>query len=45
MLFAMSEENTYKKNPLDMEIDLDLTLNIADKVTNFLDTRMEDPFE
>ena len=45
MLFVMSEENTYKKNPLDMEIDLDLALNVADKVTNFLDTRMDDPFE
>jgi hypothetical protein len=45
MCFVMSEENTHIKNPLDMEIDLDLALNVADKVTNFLDTRIEDPFE
>jgi hypothetical protein len=45
MCFVMSEENTHIKNPLDMEIDLDLALNVADKVTNFLDTRIENPFE
>jgi hypothetical protein len=28
-----------------MEIDLDSALNAADKVTNFLDASMEDPFE
>jgi hypothetical protein len=41
----LSEEKTPKKNPLEIEIDLDSTLNIADKVTDFLDTNMEDPFE
>jgi hypothetical protein len=28
-----------------MEIDLDSALHAADKVTDFLDTSMEDPFE
>ncbi len=28
-----------------MEIDLDSTLNVADKVTDLLDASMEDPFE
>ena len=28
-----------------MEIDLDSTLHIADKVTDFLDASMKDPFE
>ena len=41
----MSEENRSDKNPLGMEINLDLALNVADKVTDFLDTNIEDPFE
>lgn len=41
----MFEEKTSEKNPLKMEIDLDSTLNVADKVTDFLDNRMDDPFE
>ena len=41
----VSEENRSDKNPLGMEINLDLALNVADKVTDFLDTNIEDPFE
>ena len=41
----VSEENRSDKNPLDMEINLDLALNVADRVTDFLDANIEDPFE
>jgi hypothetical protein len=30
---------------MDMEIDLDSTLHVADKVNDFLDARMKNPFE
>jgi len=30
---------------MDMKIDLDSTLHVADEVNNFLDTSMKNPFE
>jgi hypothetical protein len=41
----LSEENYSEKNPLNMEIDLDSVLHVADEVTDLLDTSMKDPFE
>jgi hypothetical protein len=39
------EEKISEKNPLDMQVNLDSTLHVADKVTDFLDTSLKDPFE
>ena len=41
----MSNEKVSEKNLVDMEIDLDSTLHVADEVTDFLDTSMENPYE
>ncbi len=41
----MSNEKASEKNLKDMEIDLDSTLHVADKVNDFLDTSMKNPFE
>jgi hypothetical protein len=41
----LSEENYSEKNPLNMEIELDSVLHVADEVTDLLDTSMKDPFE
>jgi hypothetical protein len=40
----LSNEKAYEKN-LGMEIDLDSTLHVADKVNDLLDTSMKNPFE
>ena len=41
----MSKEKISEKNSKGIEIDLDLTLHVADKVTDFLDASMKKPFE
>jgi hypothetical protein len=38
-------EKISEKNPLDMEVNLDSALHVADKVTDFLDASLKDPFE
>jgi len=41
----LSNEKGSEKNSIGMEIDLDSTLHVADKVTDFLDKSMKKPFE
>jgi hypothetical protein len=41
----LSNEKSSEKNSIGMEIDLDSTLHVADKVTDFLDKSMKKPFE
>jgi hypothetical protein len=41
----LSEENYSEKNPLNMEIELDSVLHVADEVTDLLDASIKDPFE
>ena len=41
----MSDEKVSEKNAIGMEIDLDLTLYVADKVTDFLDKSIKKPLE
>ena len=41
----MSNEKVSEKNSIGIKIDLDSTLHVADKVTDFLDKSMKKPFE
>ena len=43
--FNLSSEKASEKNLMSREINLDSTLRIADKVNDFLDNNMENPFE
>ena len=42
--FNLSNEKVSEKNSIDIEID-DSTLHVADKVTDFLDLSLENPFK
>ena len=42
--FDLSEEVS-EKAPLDVELDIDATLHVADKVTDLLDTNIKEPFK
>ena len=41
----MSDEKASEKNLMGREIDLDSTLDVADRVNDFLDKSMNKPFE
>jgi hypothetical protein len=41
----LSEEKDLGKEIVDSHIDLDMTLHAADAVTDFLDRRLDKPFE
>jgi hypothetical protein len=41
----LSDEKAFEKNLMDMKIDIDSTLHVADRVNDFLDASMKNPFE